>query len=176
MLQVKAKIKNLDYLKQVIETISLLQEYKDNKKFQKYIQNKCLEVIQNKINELLPYTGDTVEQYKTNNKIEEFDEGFIIYNDTYVETETVGYDGKFSIALAFEYGTGIVGQENPKQNAWQYNVNQYEKGWIYYKNDSFHFTKGLQGFEIYRYSSEEISKNIGNWIKKYIEENGGVSR
>ncbi len=176
MLKTKIDIKNLDYLRRTLEVISMLQNYKDDKKFQKYIQQKCLKVIQDKINQLLPYTGETVDVYKNNNKIEEYNEGFIIYNDTSVGSETEGYEGKFSIALAFEYGTGIVGQENPKENAWQYNVNQYEKGWTYYKNDSFHFTKGLQGFEIYRYSSEEINKQLKGWIYEYMKGNGGVSQ
>ena len=50
-----------------------------------------------------------------------------------------------------EYGTGIVGSQNPhvaealQQAGWKYDVNKHgEKGWIYPKGDgSFGWTKGL---------------------------------
>jgi hypothetical protein len=190
MLKTKINIKNLDGLKKAIDIISLLQNYKNDEKFQKFIQNKCLEVVSQKMKQLMIYSGALVDEYINNNKIEPYNEGFIIYNDTFVETDAEGYGGKFSIALAFEYGTGIVGQQNPRVNAWSYNVKGRQSGWWYPTDDSdpnphkwrdkdgnLHaWTRGLMGMEIYRYSSEEINKQLQGWIYEYMKGNGGVSQ
>ena len=40
------------------------------------------------------------------------------------------YPNGFSIALAFEYGVGIVGQTNPVPNAWEYNLKDYNKTFL----------------------------------------------
>lgn len=165
-------IVDIDSIKTLDDYILKVQRYakmKTDKVFQRFIQNKVLETVRKVTNERMIFSGATVEEYKSNNKIEEFSEGFILYNDTTVDATTEGYGGKFSIALAFEYGTGIVGQENPKEKAWDYNVNQHEKGWTYYKNDAFHFTKGYQGFEIYRYTAEEVKNNLSSWVNEYFE-------
>lgn len=46
-----------------------------------------------------------------------------------------------------EYGTGIVGSENPHPDAmsgWIYDVNEHgEKGWIYPTSDGYKWTKGI---------------------------------
>lgn len=167
ILKINTKVNGLEKLDEYINFVEKFANSKYDLEFQKYLQEKCIEVIERVTNTLLPYTGDTVELYKSNNKIREFEEGFIIYNDTTVEATTEGYEGAFSIALAFEYGTGVVGQENPKEGAWEYNINQYETGWTYFKNEAFHFTKGLQGFEIYRNSKIEIENNLKDWVLDY---------
>lgn len=167
ILKINTKVNGLDKLQEYIDFVEKFANSKFDVEFQKELQDKCLEVIQRVTDALLPYSGDTVELYKSNNKIREFEEGFIIYNDTVVETTSEGYDGEFSIALAFEYGTGIVGQENPKEGAWEYNVNQHDKGWIYFKNEAFHFTRGLQGFEIYRESKRIIQESLYDWVTTY---------
>lgn len=58
-------------------------------------------------------------------------------------------------ALFWEYGTGLIGQGSPHPDAWQYNVNQHKKGWVYRGDktiyswdltglkDGLHFTKGM---------------------------------
>jgi len=167
ILKINTKVNGLDKLQEYIDFVDKFANSKFDVEFQKELQDKCLEVIQRVTDALLPYTGDTVELYKSNNKIREFEEGFIIYNDTVVEATSDGYDGEFSIALAFEYGTGIVGQESPKEGAWEYNVNQHDKGWIYFKNEAFHFTRGLQGFEIYRESKRIIQESLYDWVTTY---------
>lgn len=161
-------VENKQHLDDLVEFVNSLMEIQYDKQFHKFIQEKCMEIIQTHIDTYLTFSGNTVDLYKSSNKIEEFDEGFIIYNDTTVETDTDGYGGKFSIALAFEYGTGIVGQENPKENAWEYNVNEHQKGWTYFKNDSFHFTKGFEGFQIYTLSAQEIESKLPEWVNEYI--------
>lgn len=45
-----------------------------------------------------------------------------------------------------EFGTGIVGSENPhpEVNGWKYDVNEHgEKGWFYFKDGEWHWTKGM---------------------------------
>ncbi len=47
-----------------------------------------------------------------------------------------------------EFGTGIVGSENPHPNPaitnWKYDVNQHgEAGWNYFKDGEWHWTKGM---------------------------------
>lgn len=47
-----------------------------------------------------------------------------------------------------EFGTGITGSENPHPNPglanWKYDTNSHgEKGWYYFKNGEWHWTKGM---------------------------------
>ncbi len=47
-----------------------------------------------------------------------------------------------------EFGTGIVGKDNPHPDisivGWRYDVNEHgEKGWFYFKNGKWHWTKGM---------------------------------
>lgn len=157
---------NLDYH---IEFVKKLLLMKTDKSFQKYIQEKCLETVRRVTNDLMRYNGSSVELYKGNHKIKEITDGFILYNDTVVNVDSEGYGGEFPLALAFEYGIGIVGSQNPKIGAWTYNVNNYEKGWSYFKNDNFHFTKGYEGMEIYRKTAIEIKKNLKSWVMNYYK-------
>lgn len=173
-LNIKLKTRNLDKIKNQIEYIQKYSTLKQDKDFEKYIQNKFLETVNRIAFEELP-ESELKELYISNNKIRQFEGGFELYNDSFVETETEGYGGKFSIALAFEYGTGIVGQQNPVNGAWEYNVNQHEKGWYYYKNGEFKFTRGFEGYMIYRFTKLEVENNLLRWVNEYTKEVGGVS-
>lgn len=47
-----------------------------------------------------------------------------------------------------EFGTGIVGSENPHPDtglaSWKYDINKHgEAGWHYYKDGEWHWTKGM---------------------------------
>lgn len=47
-----------------------------------------------------------------------------------------------------EFGTGIVGQNNPHPEPglanWKYDINQHgEAGWFYFKDGEWHWTKGM---------------------------------
>lgn len=63
---------------------------------------------------------------------------------------TAGIKNDEQKAMFKEYGTGIVGSQNPhvaealEQAGWKYDVNQHgEKGWVYPKGDgTFAWTKG----------------------------------
>lgn len=174
MLKSNINVVGLESIDKHIELLRGMLKMKTDREFQKYIQNKCLETVKEVTNRIMRYSGDTVEAYKSNHKIREVADGFEIYNDTAVNVETEGYNGEFSIALAFEYGTGIRGAENPKVNAWNYNVNNYESGWIYHKNEKFHFTAGYEGMEIYRNSAIEIDKQLNDWVISYYNSKRGV--
>ena len=168
MLKISTNVSGLKELQKELNRVQTMLSIKNNPKYLKFLQNKVIETLNSVISERLTFSGETVEKYKTNNFIEEIENGFILYNNTTVETQSEGYGGIFSIALAFEYGTGIVGMENPKENAWQYNVKNHETGWTYFKNDRFWYTKGYEGFEIYRYTKEKVNQNITNWIEEFL--------
>lgn len=61
-------------------------------------------------------------------------------------TWSVGADCEWAVYV--EFGTGIVGSKSPHPATsianWKYDVNSHgEKGWLYYKNDKWHWTKGM---------------------------------
>ena len=123
MISVRVSAVNKKALDEHINFVKKLLLMKTDKKFQKYIQDKCKETVERLTNELMQYSGTTVDAYKNNHKIKETATGFILYNDTVVES---GDYGTFPIALAFEYGTGIVGSQNAKEGAWAYNINNHK--------------------------------------------------
>lgn len=133
-----------------------------------YLGEKSLAELKEVINKRYNLSrGETFNEYLNNNILNVDDNGFKISNGTFVETGQY----PFNIALAFEYGMGIIGQENPKESAWEYNVNMHQSRWSYYNQilNEIGFTKGYQGMEIFRYAKEEIIKNLPNWIKEYYE-------
>jgi hypothetical protein len=167
MLKINMNVKGLKEFEKYVDFVNKMANMKNDVTFQKFIQDKCMKTLNKVMDERISFSGGTVDAYKNNNKIEEFSDGFILYNHTVVDATSEGYGGIFSIALAFEYGTGIVGEEHPKANAWGYNLNKYEKGWSYFKNGSFHFTAGYEGFEVFRFTADEITKNLKNWVYEY---------
>ena len=74
-----------------------------------------------------------------------------------------------NIVIVFnEMGTGIVGSNNPHPNPnleWKYDVNEHgEKGWIYPKNGTFGWTKGLPSRHMFYDAWNEIKDQIGDKI------------
>lgn len=201
MLKVTVNIDSVKKLEKHIELVKSLSDLKDNAVFQNYIQEKCLETV-NKVANQRIYMFNTTntdmrQEYLRNNKIAKFEDGFIIYNDTSIAVNNPSYEnGRFSIALAFEYGVGIIGEANPVQGAWEYDVNgnlvfddegNYIRGWWLSKtkngsnpyvkeskNGKAVITQGYQGMEIYRFSTEEIKSQLPKWIKDYLKQYGGV--
>lgn len=193
MLKVNCEIRGLKELENKIEYVKRLMQMKVDKSFQKFIQEKVMQTLNKVMDEKL--TNETtnseyIEEYKLRNKIREEEDGFVLYNDLVIpavlSTRNTNnqnredgivrnYSNGFSIALAFEYGVGIVGQENPVEGAWEYNLNNYENGW-YYKdvNGNVIVTQGYKGMQIYRYTKIEVEKNMPKWVKEYFD--GGVSR
>lgn len=187
MLDIKVDIDSIEKLDKHIKYVENLLKMKTDVEFQKYIQNKCLETVKKVSRERIGINTNEeyVEEYISRHSIREETNGFVLYNDLTIpailstsntKNQDRGngivrnYDNGFSIALAFEYGTGLVGQENPVQGAWEYNVNNYgEYGWYYkpVEGESIQ-TRGYQGFEIYRYTAEEIKSMLPKWVNDYL--------
>ena len=189
MLKVKTEVLNLKGLENHIQYVNKMLKMKTDKNFQKFIQDKCLQTVEKVARQRLGGTtnDEYIEEYILRNKIrEDGNNGFILYNDFTIPAilstkNTINqnrdnglvrnYDKGFNIALAFEYGVGIVGANNPVQNSWAYNINNYgEYGW-YYKTISGESvrTTGYQGAEVYRYTAIEIQKNLKSWVNEYYK-------
>lgn len=180
-LETKLYYRGVKELFNQIKYIEALVYLEEDEKYLDFLKTKFKETVNNISQMCIPDSG-MKDIYISNNKIHTLENGFILYNDTCVDTDTEGYDGSFSIALAFEYGTGIVGQQNPKLGAWQYNVNNHLEGWWYPTNyddpnpykwvDSEGniraFTRGIEGYEIYRYTQVYIEKHLYEWTQEYI--------
>lgn len=85
--------------------------------------------------------------------------GDIIYNGSQYVIYTACQWAKF-----VEFGTGIVGSENPHPNTsiigWKYDVNNHgEKGWLYFKNGEWHWTKGMPS-RPFMYNTASELRNI----------------
>lgn len=166
----KLKIE-LNGIEEAIKTIRVRKELTKDIKFRKYIKNKCMKALKDVMRQRLVLN---IDNYEANNKIADTEDGFIIYNDTMADLSELSDDTKqkypdgFSVALAIEYGTGIVGQDNPKKGAWEYNLNEHVVGWSYYKNGRFYGTRGIEGMEIYRFTSEKIANEYKSWVIEYI--------
>lgn len=195
MLDIKVDVDSLEKLEKYINFVKSMNLMKTDKNFQKFIQNKCLETVRKISEQRITNTttnDEYIEEYKIRHSIRETENGFVLYNDftiPYIMTTrntknqdrdngiVRDYSKGFSIALAFEYGVGLVGEENAVQGAWEYNKNNYgEYGWYYKPLDGKSIqTRGYAGFEVYRYTAEEIKKNLKNWVLEYRKSKGGVS-
>lgn len=179
MLNIKIQSSNLDKLQKHIEFINKMMQMKTDATFQKFIQNKVLKLADKVTEERLiggTTNDDAIKEYRNNHKIRDYDEGFILYNDTVIPANAAdisGYnEGNFPVALAFEYGVGIVGQSNSNsENAWQYDINNYgEKGWVFVREDgNWERTAGYAGFEIYRNIAIEVDSKLKEWVEEYYE-------
>lgn len=182
MLDIKIDIQGLKELQNHIDFVEKMLKMKTDVNFQKFIQEKVLETVKKVTDERL--TGgttndDTISLYKENHKIREEVQGFILYNDTMIPAEVNGIqnsienypDGMFCVALAFEYGVGILGENTPNNdNAWAYNLQGYNFGWYLPQSvtgETGIQTAGYMGFEIYRYTAEEVKEKINDWVKEY---------
>lgn len=141
----------------------------------KYIGNKSLETLQNmtyeRVNTVLgddyDWT-DYIDEYYNNHTLNFDENGFSIENSTIKSYSK--YD--FNISMAFEYGVGIIGEQNPKENAWEYNVNGYNMFWTFNRNGETVMTSGYEGMEIYFFATESIKNNLKNWTNEYLKEVG----
>lgn len=188
MLNVTTNIDSLEKLDEYIKKVNLLSKVKDNATFREYIQQKCMETLEKVMNTYLKggTTNDEyIDLYKSSNHLETNDNGFIIYNDATIDADVSGRqndisnypDGKFSIALAFEYGVGIVGigsYENDYFQPWEYNKQNYTFGWWLPKSAGYGSvtTAGYKGMEIYRHLAIEINANLQKWVKDFIRKYG----
>lgn len=179
-MNIDAKVYGLDNLQKYIEYVKKLVSMKTDLNFQKFIQEKVLQTAIFVTDNLLTkkITNDEYkEEYRNNHKIREEINGFVLYNDTTIplsdleisEKTALNYPNGFSVALAFEYGTGIVGQNSPVIGAWDYNVNDWNWAWTYSKNGQFYSTYGYEGMEIYRNIAIKCKSEMSNWVNEYFE-------
>lgn len=179
MLTVSTTINGLNNLQKEIDKVQKLISLQNDLNYKSFLQEKIMQTLNEVMSERLSGTTNSeyIEEYKQRNQFRDIENGFVLYNDFTIpavlstkSTKTRNYSKGFSIALAFEYGVGIVGAENPKQGAWDYNINQYEKGW-YYKTASGEilWTRGYEGLEIYRYTKDRIEKNMSSWVNEYLK-------
>ena len=162
---------------------------KTDKAFQKFIQEKVLETARKVTDERLiggTTNDEAIEQYKSNHKIRTENDGFILYNDTQIPAKVNGVqndienypNGMFPIALAFEYGVGIIGQNTPdNENSWAYNIQGYNFGWVLpydVTNEYGVRYAGYMGFGIYKHIRIEVENNLSKWVKEYYD--GGASK
>lgn len=178
MLKISTNVSGLKELQREINRVESIINLKNDKSFNQFLKDKFMEVARRITNERLigGTTNDmAIEKYKSSHHIIDDTNGFILYNDCTVPAETSDPDkypnGEFSVALAFEYGVGIVGEgtyDGKYFNPWQYNVNNYNFGWKYpTENGEYDTTYGYMGFEIYRYIAEEINNNLAKWYDEY---------
>ena len=179
MFDIKTDIQGLKELQDHIELVNKMLLMKSDSDFQDFIKNKVLEVA-NKVTEERLIGGTTddeyIAEYKSRHKIRDEEDGFVLYNDTIIppsmlpvsEKTAENYPDGFSIALAFEYGVGIVGENSPKVNAWEYNVNKWNFAWYYTKYGETFSTYGYEGFEIYRHIAEEVKSQLNDWVEEYF--------
>lgn len=178
MFSVNTDVTNLEALKNQLDFVEKMLKMKTDSAFQDFIKDKVLKLADKVTNERLiggTTNDDAIAEYKKNHKIRDYEEGFILYNNTTIPanaTDISGYENGFAVALAFEYGVGIVGQENTNnEHAWAYDVNNHGlSGWVFvYEDGSWERTRGYAGFEIYRHIAEEIKQNLTNWVKEYYK-------
>ena len=193
MFKPSCKVTGLEELEKTIEFIKRLASMKTDKSFQKFMQDKAMDALENVMQERLGMwfttNDESIDLYRNSNHLKELDDGFIIYNDAKVLADVSGIqnnianypNGEFSIAMAFEYGVGIIGMSTGNSNAWEYNLNDYNYGWYLPsavaemyglpKNQEF---AGYQGFEIYRYTVEKIKQELPKIVEEYFNQERGA--
>ena len=181
MLNIDVEIDSIEKLQDYIDYVKKISLMKTDKSFQKFIQDKVMETVMRVSDERMnggTTNDDAIILYKSNHKIREYDEGFVLYNNTTIPAIVKGVqnsienypNGEFSIALAFEYGVGIIGQETMNEKSWAYNIQGYYFGWYLPKEvtgTSGLQTAGYKGFEVYRYTAIEVSNNLKKWVEEY---------
>ena len=179
MLKVSINNQGKKELQNYIKVVEKFLNIKKDNKFNEYIQQKVLQTLNQVMQTRL--TGGTtndesINLYINSNHIENTNDGFVLYNDCSIPANSKFSDrypnGEFSIALAFEYGVGIIGENTNVERfiPWDYNVNNYNFGWFFKSSDGkYHQTGGYTGFEIYRYTADEVERNLNKWVKEYYD-------
>lgn len=77
-------------------------------------------------------------------------------------------------AVYVEFGTGIVGSNDPHDLAfdkqYKYDVNHHgEKGWVYYKNDEYHWTAGQPASPFMYNTAIELRTRIAEIARKVFK-------
>lgn len=198
MLKIKISVDSLDKIQNYIDFVERIYDAQNDMGLQSFLKRKVLEaakMITDK--ELVGGTSndEEIELYKNSHHIEDYKKGFILYNDAKISADkyntlpfdTSGYpDGEFSIALAFEYGVGVVGQGTYEEGyfkSWDYNnvtlsKSKHRQGDEWYLpasvyGESGYLYSGYEGFEIYRKIAIFCEASLNEWAYEYFI--GGVS-
>lgn len=184
MFEYDIKTTNLEKLQEHLKFVEKMIKMKTDSDFQDFIKQKVLEVADKVTNERLvggTTNDDAIELYKGSHQIRDFEQGFILFNDAAIPANVNGIqndidnypDGMFCVALAFEYGVGILGENTPNNdNAWAYNLQGYNFGWYLPQDVTGEVgvqTAGYMGFEIYRHIAEEVKSKLKDWVKEYYK-------
>lgn len=200
MLKISSSVQNLDKLEQQIKRVDkLLELQKDQSLLCEKLATQMLKILnqvaKQRIN-LIPTSNDDLKgSYLNNNKYRIEGNTIILYNDLCVVSPAskISDEYTFCVALAFEYGTGVIGKENPKIGAWSYDVNsgrnrafingeQLDGWWLpkekaggvkilaESKNGNAVVVQGYEGMEIYRFAREEIVKQLPKIINDLLNE------
>lgn len=196
MIKTTIEINSIDKLEKHIEKVKKYLKMQTDKAFQKFIQNKVRDTLVETMNERLTgenTNSDFISLYWNSNYIMEAEDGrgFILYNNAKIPANAIGVqndasnypESMFSIALAFEYGVGIVGMNTDfdptKYVPWQYNVKDYNFGWFLPKDvrERYNISKentyiGYTGYEIYRYTADKVEKRLSSWVDEYFRKGG----
>lgn len=196
MLQVKLSVDSLSKLDNHIKKVKKIIEMQQSDEFRYFIKNKCLNEVKSYARSRLK--GTTNEEYYQRYIDEIFirdyknpTKGFEIVSNLTIEKPTTRHSAgyTFSISMAFEYGTGIVGiGSSDAPSSYQYNVNnnkvnindeEVEGWWIpkdlasdsitwgESKSGSAVVTRGYEGMEIFRFSAVNIQQKLPSWIEEY---------
>lgn len=178
-LKIEVDVKGIKNLEKQIDYVNKMLQMKSDKSFQEYIQKRVLETVKEIATQRLATISTTndewIEEYQNHHQIREIKGGFELYNNFTIPNNMLSisennpnYDDGFNIALAFEYGVGIVGSNFPKEGAWEYNINEHDKPWWYSIYGVSHQTEGYEGAEIYRYTAIEVQKRLKSWVNEYF--------
>lgn len=170
MITIKSEINGLENIDKVVSSINKI---KVDRGLIEYIKKKVGNVLAEVMNEKLvggTTNDEFIDTYKERNRFIDTADGFVLMNDAMaLPNGTFHQSYPFSIALAFEYGVGVVGARNPKDGHWDYDVKGHGSGgWDYKKYGDVYHTMGYEGLEIYRTLTERVNKNLSYWIEEYM--------
>jgi hypothetical protein len=196
---VSVNVDSIEALEKYIARIRKYRKMQTDKKFQEYIKNKVMNtLLETMRDKLVPQRNENTNSeyfdlYWESNHIEDTIDGrgFILYNDAKIPANVNGTqnvpenypEGMFSIALAFEYGVGIVGMnteyDETKYLPWEYNKKNYNFGWYLPADISNYYGlsknlpyAGYEGYEVYRWTATRVEERLPQWVNSYLELKG----
>lgn len=172
MLRIKSDINGFENFDKIMSVLGKTEKtFKLDSNLMSFLKSKVNITLNEIMNEKLGGTtnDEDIETYKSRNKFVDTEDGFILVNDSMILPGKNGHNYyPFSLALAFEYGTGIVGSNNPKNGHWSYNIKNHTQEWTYTRNGKTYTTKGYEGKEIYRTLTERVNSQMNNWIEEFM--------
>ena len=198
MFKIDINIDSLKKLDKHIEIVNRMLKMKTDKHFQDYIKQKCLDEVKSyaelRLRENTTTNADLKDAYINGIFIRDTSDGFEIVSDLTVEKPTTRHSSgyTFSVSMAFEYGTGIIGMGSADApSGYRYNINENQvkindelvDGWWIpaskagnsmtfgeSKSGSAVVTQGYEGMEIFRFAGANINQKLPQWVKTYFKE------